>query len=126
MNIYDTEVRERWGEEAYKRSTQWWKNLSKRGQKAFLEEALFLQEEWIRLFDKGTSANSVLAQRLAGRHYDWVTYGWGNKQPEYAEFVGLAELYASDMRFAANYGGLDNACFVRDALVVFAQRELEQ
>ena len=30
---------------------------------------------------------------------------------------GLAEMYVADERFAANYGGLAGAQFVRDALV---------
>ena len=37
---------------------------------------------------------------------------------------GLGELYVADERFAANYGGLAGARFVRDALAVYADAHL--
>ncbi|WP_449282423.1 MerR family transcriptional regulator [Leucobacter sp.] len=37
---------------------------------------------------------------------------------------GLAEMYVADERFAANYGGVEGATFVRDALVAYVEREL--
>ncbi len=37
---------------------------------------------------------------------------------------GHGELYVEDARFAANYGGADNAAFVRDAMRVYAERKL--
>ena len=33
-------------------------------------------------------------------------------------------MYVADERFAVNYGGADGAAFVRDALTVYADREL--
>ena len=33
-------------------------------------------------------------------------------------------MYVADPRFAANYGGTENATFIRDALLVYAGREL--
>ena len=33
-------------------------------------------------------------------------------------------MYVADERFAANYGGLTGATFVRDAMTVYAEREL--
>jgi hypothetical protein len=38
--------------------------------------------------------------------------------------VGLADMYVADARFAANYGGEAGAGFVRDALRVYAGRNL--
>jgi hypothetical protein len=33
-------------------------------------------------------------------------------------------MYVADPRFAANYGGVEGATFVRDALAVYAERHL--
>jgi hypothetical protein len=33
-------------------------------------------------------------------------------------------MYVSDERFAANYGGVEGATFVRDAMATFARRSL--
>ena len=68
------------------------------------------------------------AQALARRQYDWLAAVPGT--PGYPDgpakeyFTGLAELYASDERFAANYGGADGAAFVRAAMLEYADREL--
>mgnify|MGYP002847745743 CR=1 FL=1 len=35
---------------------------------------------------------------------------------------GLGDMYVADPRFAANYGGVDGATFVRDALRMWADR----
>ena len=46
-------------------------------------------------------------------------------QGDIAGYVrGLAEMYVADERFAANYGGTAGATFVRDALTVYADRNL--
>ena len=39
-------------------------------------------------------------------------------------FEGLAEMYVEDERFAANYGGIEGATFVRDAMRHFAELHL--
>ena len=39
-------------------------------------------------------------------------------------FLGLAEMYVADERFGANYGGQAGAEFVRDAMTVYAERNL--
>jgi MerR family transcriptional regulator, thiopeptide resistance regulator len=33
-------------------------------------------------------------------------------------------MYVADERFAANYGGVEGATFVRDAMTAFAERNL--
>jgi len=37
---------------------------------------------------------------------------------------GLAEMYVADERFAANYGGVEGATFVRDALLAQIDRAI--
>lgn len=46
----------------------------------------------------------------------------GGPTKEY--FVGLAEMYVADERFAANYGGRAGAEFVRAAMTAFADKHL--
>ena len=36
-------------------------------------------------------------------------------------FLGLADLYVADDRFAANYGGTEGATYVRDAMRAYAE-----
>jgi hypothetical protein len=61
---------------------------------------------------------------LARRHRDWIAAGWGGRVPSADELTGLAEMYVEDERFAANYGGVEGAGYVRDALTQLAITEL--
>ncbi len=67
-------------------------------------------------------------QELARRHVAWLssvpgTPGHGGA-PVREYVVGLGEMYVADERFAANYGGVQGATLVRDALAVYADRNL--
>ncbi|HRN30245.1 MAG TPA: TipAS antibiotic-recognition domain-containing protein, partial [Terrimesophilobacter sp.] len=69
------------------------------------------------------------AQVLAQRQFDWLrsipgTPGGGAGGPTKEYFTGLADMYVADDRFAANYGGTAGAEFVRDAMHVYADRNL--
>ena len=44
--------------------------------------------------------------------------------PTRAYLTGLGDMYVADPRFGANYGGVEGATFVRDALRVYADRNL--
>ena len=68
------------------------------------------------------------AQELARRHVAWLggipgTPGHG-ATPVKEYVLGLADMYVADERFAANYGGVEGATFVRDALHEYAARHL--
>jgi len=52
------------------------------------------------------------------------TPGGENGRPTKQYFIGLAEMYVADERFADHYGGAEGAAFVRDAMRVYAEREL--
>ncbi|MET4780310.1 TipAS antibiotic-recognition domain-containing protein [Glaciihabitans sp. UYNi722] len=58
------------------------------------------------------------------RHYDWISTSWPGKHPNAQQFVGLGEMYVADDRFGANYGGVEGASFVRDAMKAYAERNL--
>ena len=70
------------------------------------------------------------AQTLARRHAEWLASIPGTSRdgagPSKDYFIGLAEMYVADERFARNYGGSEGAMFVRDAMVVYAERNLSK
>ncbi|MGB8019778.1 MAG: MerR family transcriptional regulator [Candidatus Nanopelagicales bacterium] len=121
---YKDEVEERWGVQAYADSDRWWRGLGADGQQAFRAEAKAIGEEWAALRAAGAPTDGPEAQVIARRQYDWIRAGWGNRAPSADQLTGLAEMYVADERFAANYGGVAGATYVRDALIHFAIAEL--
>jgi len=94
--VYEQEVTERWGRDAYKKSDAWWRGLSE-------AQALGARHaEWLGSVP-GTPGSE---RRLPDRGY----------------LLGLADMYVADDRFGANYGGIEGAKFVRETLRVYADR----
>ncbi len=78
---------------------------------------------------RGVDPASDEAQALAQRQFDWLkgipgTPGGGAAGPTKEYFMGLGDMYVADDRFAKNYGGTEGATFVRDAMRVYADRNL--
>ena len=126
--VYKDEVTKRWGADAYAAGDDWWRSKSVEEKKAFHTEQAALAGDWADAAAHALAPESSAAQALARRQYDWLagipgTPGYPGG-PEKAYYLGLAELYVADERFAANYGGPTGAEFVRDAMTVFAEREL--
>lgn len=118
---YREEVEQRWGAEAYADSDRWWRGLDDAGRQGFVDDAAQLSEDWQQARATGEPVDGPRAQAIAARHVDWIRRGWAGKQPSPEAIRGLAQMYVDDERFSANYGGLDGAMYVRDALVVFAR-----
>ena len=126
---YQEEVEERWGKNAHASSDAWWRGMSAADKKGWMLRQQQLGSDWIQAAARGTDPASDEAQALAQRQFDWLrgipgTPGSGAAGPTKEYFVGLAEMYVADARFAANYGGTDGATFVRDAMTVYADRHL--
>lgn len=126
---YKEEVEQRWGADAYAKSDTWWRRLGTAGQAEFMRAARELGEAWIDAATRGIAPDSDEAQALARRHADWLagipgTPGHASGRPAKEYLLGLGEVYVTDERFAKNYGGAENAAFVRDALRVYADRNL--
>jgi DNA-binding transcriptional MerR regulator len=126
---YEDEVTERWGKDAYAAGDNWWRGMSDAEKAAWKERAGQLGADWLAAVASGVSSDSAEAQALARRHADWLAgipgtpeYGTGAPAKEY--LMGLGEMYVVDPRFAANYGGVKGATLVRDALRVYAERNL--
>jgi DNA-binding transcriptional MerR regulator len=125
---YREEVVERWGAKAYAAGDNWWRSKTVEEKAAFQREQSALAEAWADAAAHALDPAGDAAQALARRQYDWLAgvpgtpgYPSGPSKPY---FLGLAELYVADERFAATYGGPTAATFVRDAMTAFADREL--
>lgn len=138
--VYEQEVTERWGADAYRKSAGWWESKTQAERDAFQREVADLNAAWIALGESGADATGPEAAALARRHVAWLRAFPGspaNNGPDAsghdpeapidestAAYVrGLAEMYVADERFAANYGGADGAAFVRDALLAYVGEE---
>jgi len=124
---YKEEVEQRWGADAYARSDAWWRGLSAEERTAWQERVSRLGADWAAAAERGADPAGAEAQELAARHVEWLrgipgTPAHAGPAKEYV--LGLAEMYVADERFAANYGGTEGAGFVRDALRLYAEREL--
>jgi len=129
--VFKEEVEQRWGREAYAQSDAWWTSKSATEKRDWQAASQQLANEWRDAAEAGVDPAGDAAQALARRQYEWLgsipgTPGGGADEPgpprEY--FVGLAEMYVADLRFASNYGGVAGAKFVRDAMLVFAEKNL--
>lgn len=122
---YEQEVTQRWGAEAYRAGDTWWRGMDDEERTAWKDRAAALTSGWVAAAQAGTAPGSTQAQELAARHVAWLgsipgTPGHGTA-PVVEYVLGLAETYVTDERFAATYGGPDNASFVRDSLRVWAE-----
>lgn len=126
---YKEEVESRWGKDAYATSDAWWRSMSADDKKAWMQRQQELGSDWIAAAESGIAPDGDEAQALAARQAEWLggipgTPGSASGRPTKEYFIGLGEMYVADPRFAVNYGGEDGATFVRDAMRVYAERNL--
>jgi len=123
---YEDEVVERWGREAYEKGQQWWSSLTEAEKKAFQQRQSDIESDFGRAHGDGLLPGSDEVQRITRRHYEWVTTGWQGRRPTAAQFTGLGQMYLDDPRFTAKYDrhGEGTAAFARDAMTVYAERNL--
>lgn len=125
---YKDEVEQRWGKDAYARSNAWYRGMSDEERRNWLARAEQLGLDWIAAAEAADiTPESPQAQDLAHRHIDWLRGIPGTPAAEpggdlVAYVRALAEGYVADERFAANYGGVEGASFVRDALLAHIER----
>lgn len=127
---YKEEVQQRWGAGAYAASNEWWAAQSVTDKAAFAAHQTQLAADWATAAKNGVDPGGAQGQDLAKRHYDWLARIPGtprdsNGGPEITYYLGLADLYVADPRFARNYGGQAGAEFVRAAMVAFAHERGE-
>ncbi|MBX3100513.1 MAG: MerR family transcriptional regulator [Salinibacterium sp.] len=126
---YKAEVEQRWGTKAYADSNSWWSSMSKADQVTWMHRQKQLAADWQAAAAAGEDPRGTAALALAQRQADWLgsipgTPGATAGRPTKEYFVGLGDMYVADERFAANYGGVKGATFVRDAMRAYAESHL--
>ncbi len=121
---YKDEVEERWGRDAYAKSDAWWRGMSDSEKMDWQARVTQLSADWVAAAQSGVAADSDAAQQLARRHVEWLGGIPGTPGASKEYVLGLGEMYVADPRFGANYGGVEGATFVRDALAIFAETHL--
>lgn len=119
------EVEARWGADAYAVSDRWWRGLSEKNKAEWMDAVNQLNTDWVAAVDRGVDPASPTAQALAERHVAWLHSVPGTPAGDDFEayVLGLGDMYVADERFAANYGGVEGAAFVRDALRVLLESD---
>ncbi|MFD6759734.1 MerR family transcriptional regulator [Streptomyces roseolus] len=120
---YEAEVTERWGRDAYERGDRWWRSLSDAGKKEFMKTQAAIARDFGAAAAAGLAADSDEVQALARRQYAWLSV---TTAPTKEYLIGLGQMYVDDPRFTKNYDrhGEGTAVLVRDALTVWAERNL--
>ncbi|RHW34957.1 MerR family transcriptional regulator [Lysinibacillus yapensis] len=118
---YGEETREKYGEKTINESNAKFKNMSKEQ----FEKMTQLGEEILELLPQALQTGdpaSPLAQEVANKHKEWLTFTW----PSYSKEAhkGLADMYVNDERFKAYYekavkGGAE---FLRDAIHLYVNQ----
>lgn len=94
------EVEHRWGRAAYAEEDAWWRSLDDDGERGSRQEGRDIADAYAAAQRSGHGPADDEVQGIARRHHAWVTTGWGGRRP-------------------------GPAAFVRDAVVEFAQRNVE-
>ena len=113
---YETEVRQRWGDDAWERSAKRRDEMTEEGRKADDRRSLDVNAALRRAAESGLDPASEEFQALVGEHHAWVTEHWNGRKPDKDSYSGLSSLYVTDPRFAATYGGQANAEVIRAAI----------
>lgn len=102
----------------------WWARLGEEGRRALQADTQALDETWHDAAARSIPADGDEAQDLAGRHVRWLEAATEGHEIGAAYLTGLGDLYVADERFWRSYGDAAGAAFVRDALTVYARRNL--
>lgn len=118
---YKDEVTQRWGRETYEASAQWWTSLGSDVRRSRKDRVQELNQSWVHAAEARSSPESQRCQDLARRHIEWLSSVPGTPASDPngdldAYVRGLSDMYVSDPRFGANYGGAEGAELVRDSL----------
>ncbi|MFB7937879.1 MerR family transcriptional regulator [Streptomyces sp. NPDC056049] len=120
---YEAEVTERWGRDAYEQGDRWWRSLGEAEKKEFMETQAAIARDFGAAAAAGLAPGSDEVQALARRQYDWLSV---TTRPTKEYLIGLGRMYVDDPRFTRNYDrhGEGTAVLVRDALILWAERNL--
>lgn len=116
---FEEEVTSRWGRKAWQSSDRWWRSLSEAEKRAHQAEQKQIQADFAAARAEAVTPQDERVLAITARLHDWLS---GPVQPVTREyFLGLADLYVADDRFAANFGGPEGAAYVREAMRAYAR-----
>lgn len=120
---YEDEVRERWGDRAWEDSNDWWNGLSDQERQEVTERSASVNGDLRRAAESDLAPGDPGFQRAVAAHHAWLDTVPG---PEHdgESYPRLGDLYVADERLAANYGGVEGARRVREAMAIWAERNL--
>ncbi|HVL85089.1 MAG TPA: MerR family transcriptional regulator [Pseudonocardia sp.] len=123
---YRDEVVERWGREAYESSDRWWRSMPEQDRQRLQQEQRDIAAAFGAARAAGRPVDGDEVQAITHRQYEWITVGWQGRRPDAASFTGLGRMYVDEPRFAANFDrhGEGTATYIRDAMAVYAERNL--
>lgn len=121
---YETEVRQRWGDDAWERSARRREGMNDLERAQDNEKSIDVTAALREAADSGVDPSSAPFHALIAEHYAWVTDHWGGRKPSREAYTGLSHLYVSDPRFAASYGGQSNAEIIRMAMQAWMETNL--
>jgi MerR family transcriptional regulator, thiopeptide resistance regulator len=122
-NPYEVEARQRWGntavEAANQRRQQWTGDDAEWGRSGWAH----IIEGLTPLLAEGVDVADDRAQELIGQHHRFVCLHW---TPDAEAYRNLGQLYVDDERYCRNTPGATTAHleYLRDAMIVYAQRTL--
>ncbi|TSI17678.1 MerR family transcriptional regulator [Brevibacterium aurantiacum] len=127
---YKEEVTQRWGQAAYESSAQWWESMRPEDKASWKATVDQLSQDWTNAAAAGADPESERCQDLAHRHVQWLRAVPGtpanDPDGDMDGYVrGLADMYVSDPRFGANYGGTEGAELVRDSLHLYLDANMD-
>lgn len=121
------EVVERWGKDAYTSGENWWRSMSEQDKKSHMQSQTDIAQAFASAMTAGLAADDDQVQAITQQQFDWIKIGWQGKTPSADAFAGLGRMYVDDPRFTANYDvhGAGTAVFIRDAMTIYAERNLQ-
>lgn len=121
---WEGEVRERWGDDAWERSAARRAAMTTDERRALDARGRDVVAAMKEAAEREVPPGAPEFQDLVRIHHAWIAEQWG-RVPSAAAYTGLGDMYVADPRFAANYGGAEQARIVRDAMTVYAAAHLD-
>ncbi|PRY00716.1 MerR family transcriptional regulator [Allonocardiopsis opalescens] len=127
---YRDDIVSRWGERVFEESNAWWHGKSLREQMEWKRDTDDLVAAWVAAWEDGESPGSPRAQALAARHVAWLgaipgtPVADGDRERSIELVRDLGRIYVEDPNYAAAYGGVAAAAFVRDSLREYTRRSM--
>ena len=120
---YGDEIRKKYGDKTVDASNAKLRGMSKEDYEAMEQLGNEIFDLLPKAFATG-DPSSELAQQLAKKHKEWLTYSWPSYSTE--AHKGLAEMYVADERFKAYYDKVikGGTKFLRDAILIFVDQQI--